>query len=34
MTNYHVVEGVQDLEVGFASGFKAHGKVISQDLDF
>ncbi len=33
VTNYHVVEGVQDLEVGFASGFKAHGEVISQDLD-
>ena len=33
VTNYHVVEGVEDLEVSFASGFKARGEVIGTDLD-
>ena len=33
VTNYHVIEGVTDLEVAFASGFKARGEVIGEDLD-
>ncbi len=33
VTNYHVVEGVTDLEVDFPSGFKVRGKVIGTDLD-
>lgn len=33
LTNYHVVEGVTDLEVAFSSGFKARGEVIGTDLD-
>jgi S1-C subfamily serine protease len=33
ITNYHVIEGAQDLEVDFPSGFKVRGKVIGTDLD-
>jgi S1-C subfamily serine protease len=33
VTNYHVVEGAQDLEVDFPSGLKVRGKVIGKDLD-
>lgn len=33
ITNYHVVEGAQDLEVDFASGLKVRGKVIAKDTD-
>lgn len=33
ITNYHVVEGLTDLEVDFASGFKTRGDVIAIDTD-
>lgn len=33
ITNYHVVEGISDLEVDFPSGFKVRGEVIGEDLD-
>jgi len=33
ITNYHVVEGSQELEIGFSSGFKTRGAVIGIDLD-
>jgi 2-alkenal reductase len=33
ITNYHVIEGVTDLEVDFASGFKTRGEVIGSDTD-
>jgi S1-C subfamily serine protease len=33
VTNYHVVEGANELEVDFPSGFKAMGKVVGTDLD-
>jgi 2-alkenal reductase len=33
VTNYHVVADEQDLEVAFASGFKARGRVVGTDLD-
>jgi S1-C subfamily serine protease len=33
VTNQHVVEGASDVEVEFASGFKAHGTVIGSDAD-
>ena len=33
VTNYHVVEGAQYIEVTFPSGFQAVGEVIGQDLD-
>jgi S1-C subfamily serine protease len=33
ITNYHVVEGLDDLEVDFPSGFKTRGKVIAIDTD-
>ena len=33
VTNYHVIEGVTELEVAFASGYKARGEVIGEDLD-
>jgi 2-alkenal reductase len=33
ITNYHVVEGVTDLEVDFQSGTKVRGEVIATDLD-
>lgn len=33
ITNYHVIENETDLEVAFASGFKARGEVLGTDLD-
>jgi S1-C subfamily serine protease len=33
ITNQHVVEGSSEVEVDFASGFKAHGTVIGSDTD-
>ncbi len=33
VTNYHVVEGVDLVEVDFPSGYKARGEVIGTDLD-
>ena len=33
ITNFHVIEGVTDLEVDFASGFKTRGTVIGSDTD-
>lgn len=33
ITNFHVVEGADDLEVDFPSGLKVRGKVIGEDLD-
>jgi 2-alkenal reductase len=33
VTNYHVVEGADELEVDFPSGFKARGEVVGTDLD-
>lgn len=33
VTNQHVVEGVNDVEIAFASGFRAHGTVIGSDGD-
>lgn len=33
VTNYHVIENLTDLEVAFASGYKAHGEVIGTDID-
>ena len=33
VTNYHVVEGAQDLEVDFPSGLKVRGEVIGKDTD-
>lgn len=33
ITNYHVVEGAQTIEVDFASGLKVYGQVIASDLD-
>lgn len=33
ITNYHVVEGLKDLEVDFSSGFKTRGEVIAIDTD-
>ena len=33
ITNYHVVEGAEDLEVDFPSGHKVRGEVIATDLD-
>ena len=33
VTNYHVVEGAEDLEVDFPSGLKVRGEVIGSDLD-
>jgi 2-alkenal reductase len=33
ITNNHVVEGASEVEVDFASGFKAHGTVIGTDAD-
>jgi len=33
VTNQHVVEGASEVEVSFASGFKAHGTVIGSDVD-
>jgi S1-C subfamily serine protease len=33
VTNYHVVEGANQLEVSFPSGYKAFGQVLGTDLD-
>ncbi len=33
VTNYHVVEGVTDLEVDFQSGYKVRGEVVATDID-
>ncbi|NPV78150.1 MAG: PDZ domain-containing protein [Anaerolineae bacterium] len=33
VTNYHVVEGADELEVDFPSGYKVRGEVIAVDLD-
>jgi len=33
ITNYHVVQDAQTIEVDFPSGMKLHGKVIGTDLD-
>jgi 2-alkenal reductase len=33
ITNFHVVEGQQKIEVDFTSGFKAYGKLVGTDLD-
>jgi 2-alkenal reductase len=33
VTNYHVVEGAEQVEVSFPSGFKAYGEVLGTDLD-
>ncbi len=33
LTNYHVVQGVDELEVGFPSGIKTRGRVIGSDVD-
>jgi 2-alkenal reductase len=33
ITNFHVVEGVDELEVDFPSGFKTRGEVIGSDTD-
>jgi len=33
LTNYHVVEGISELEVDFPSGYKTRGDVIGTDTD-
>ncbi len=33
LTNYHVVEGANQLEVDFTSGYKIYGTVVGTDLD-
>lgn len=33
ITNFHVVENQQKIEVDFPSGFKAYGKLVGTDLD-
>ncbi len=33
LTNYHVIEGVSEIEVDFPSGFKTRGEVIGTDTD-
>lgn len=33
VTNYHVVEGAEEVEIDFASGFKTWGQVIGTDID-
>jgi len=33
LTNLHVVEGMEELEVGFPSGLKTRGRVIGTDVD-
>jgi len=33
VTNFHVVEGANEVEVDFSSGFKTYGTVIGTDLD-
>jgi 2-alkenal reductase len=33
VTNFHMVDGANTIEVDFPSGFKAHGKVVGTDID-
>ncbi len=33
ITNQHVVEGANEVEISFSSGYKAHGTVIGSDTD-
>ncbi|MFN8405074.1 MAG: trypsin-like peptidase domain-containing protein [Anaerolineales bacterium] len=33
VTNQHVIDGVSEVEIAFASGYKAHGTVIGFDVD-
>lgn len=33
VTNYHVVEGAEQVEVSFPSGYKTYGEVLGTDLD-
>ena len=33
VTNQHVIEGTNEVEIDFSSGFKAHGTVIGSDTD-
>ena len=33
VTNFHVVEGQEKIEVDFTSGYKAYGKLVGTDLD-
>lgn len=33
LTNYHVIEGITELEVDFSSGIKARGELVGIDLD-
>lgn len=33
VTNYHVIEGAQSVEVRFTSGYRAYGTIIGTDLD-
>src|SRR5512134_22722 len=33
VTNQHVVEGASEVQISFASGFKAYGTVIGSDVD-
>jgi len=33
VTNFHVVDGAQDIEVDFASGFRARARVVGTDAD-
>jgi 2-alkenal reductase len=33
ITNFHVVDGITDLEVDFPNGYKVRGEVIGEDLD-
>lgn len=33
LTNFHVIEGITDLEVSFPSGLKVRGEVLGTDLD-
>lgn len=33
VTNYHVIEGYQEVEVRFTSGYMSHGTVVGTDLD-
>lgn len=33
LTNYHVVENAEQMEIAFSSGFRAKGEIIGKDLD-
>jgi 2-alkenal reductase len=33
VTNYHVVEGAEEVEIDFASGYKTWGQVVGKDID-